>query len=67
MGNRLDRDKTEAFVEMFRQKCGEEGTQQYIRDHLQNSLMAIEVDKKHNLPELKDLILEKWTDGKRNF
>lgn len=34
MGNRLDRDKTEAFVEMFRQKCGEEGTQQYIRDHL---------------------------------
>ena len=63
----LDREKTEAFLAMFRAKCQEEGTQEFVRDYLANTQLAIQATRSYGLPELEDLLVGKWTDGKRAY
>ena len=60
----LDKHKTENFVEMFRGKCREESTIEWIVKYLANTEVANEVAKRYNVPELKDALVRKWTESK---
>jgi len=67
LASRIDKDKTAAFVGMFQSKLGGDSTQSYIRDHFRNSQVAIDVAERYNLPELENVMVEKWMDGRRTF
>ena len=64
-GRRLDKDKTESFVDMFRTKCQEEQVEKYVCDHMVQALPALEVAKAYAVPELDVLLMRKWADGDR--
>lgn len=65
MQRRLDKDKTEAFVEMFRNKCQDESTVRFISDYMGNTKMLLDVQKNFQITELDDICLQKWTVGER--
>jgi len=65
MQRRLDKDKTEAFVDMFRNKCKDESTVRYISDYMMNTKMLLDVHENFQITELDDICLKKWTDGEK--
>ena len=60
---RLDKDKTEAFIDMFRGKCQDEQVEQFVIDNLINVRLGIDVATSYDIKELESLLLRKWTDG----
>jgi len=65
MQRRLDKDKTEAFVEMFRNKCQDESTVNFITNYMGNTKMFLDVHKNFLVSELDDICLAKWTVGEK--
>ena len=61
----LENEKTESFLNMFRAKCQEEETEQYIVEYLNNIGASLDLCLKYDAPELEKLLFKKWTDGKR--
>ena len=50
---------------MFREKCQDENTEQYIVEYLVNIASSLDLVYKYDTPELEKMLLKKWTDGKR--
>ena len=50
---------------MFREKCQDEQTEQYIVEYLNNIGSSLDLCLKYDTPELEKMLLKKWTDGKR--
>jgi hypothetical protein len=65
MQKRLDSVKTNALVKMFRDKCSERSTIDYINDYMNKTENAIEVANKFEVPELDDALISKWVQGKK--
>ena len=65
MQKRIDSDKTNALVKMFREKCGEASTISYINDFMNKTENAIVVASRFEVPELDEALISKWTQGKK--
>lgn len=61
--NKLNTDKTETLIDMFRGKCQDENVSEYVVEKLVNTRNYIEVANKFSIKELDDLLLRKWMDG----
>jgi len=61
MQKRIDSDKTNALVKMFREKCGEASTISYINDFMNKTENAIVVASRFEVPELDEALISKWT------
>lgn len=57
--------QSESIVNWLNQKCSEESTAKYLMNELTNTLILLKtLDAGHDMPELKQIVLRKWTDGR---
>ena len=58
--------QSESIVNWLNQKCSEESTAKYLMNELTNTLILLKtLDAGHTMPELEQIVLRKWADGRQ--